>query len=128
MLNAALEEAVVQQNVPKTTVLLKQGADVHLTLSTAAFRGSLLTKVPASSRNMPLLCCLVEHGAELDWYSLRYVMEYGHMLPVAHAPLQDFLTNYVRTRRNPANTCYAMALCLSIVAKEHTSKVSPAWA
>jgi hypothetical protein len=45
MLNAALEGAVVKQNVPKTAVLQKQGADVHLTLSSAAFRGSLLTKV-----------------------------------------------------------------------------------
>lgn len=80
-------------------------------------------QVPAVWRNMPLLCCLVEHGAELDWYGLKYVLQYGHMLPVAHAPLQDFLTNYVRTRRNPANTCYAIALCFSMVAKEHTSKV-----
>jgi hypothetical protein len=45
------------------------------------------------------------------------------MLPVAHAPLHDFLTNYVRTGRNPANTCYAIALCFQMVAKEHASKV-----
>ena len=77
------------------------------------------------SNNMPMLCKLLEHGAELDWYALRYVLEQGHMLPTAHAPVEHLLTNYVRTRRNPANTTYAIALCLHTVAKEHTSKVRP---
>eukprot|EP00191_Tetraselmis_sp_GSL018_P006922 CAMPEP_0177615510 /NCGR_PEP_ID=MMETSP0419_2-20121207/23490_1 /TAXON_ID=582737 /ORGANISM="Tetraselmis sp., Strain GSL018" /LENGTH=1504 /DNA_ID=CAMNT_0019113165 /DNA_START=266 /DNA_END=4780 /DNA_ORIENTATION=+ len=123
-LNEALEEAVVRQDVTKAEMLLKKGADAQITLSTASFRGCLLTKVPAMTHNMPMLCCLVEHGAELDWYSLMYVLQFSHVLPAAHAPVSDFLTRYVRAGRNPANTCYAIALGLANVAKEHTSKAS----
>ena len=75
------------------------------------------------AQNMPMLCCLVTHGAELDYHGLKYVLEYGHLLPVNHAPIQAFLCKYVRTTRNPANTCYAIAQALSVAAKEHTSKV-----
>lgn len=140
----------MRQDVLKADLLLKEGADVDITLCAAAFRGSLLTKVgqvaaggrgrrrqgaallslavlrqvPAMTRNMPMLCCLVEHGAELDWYSLNYVLEHSHLLPAPHAPLEHFLTKYVRATRNPANTCYAIAHCLSNAAKDIASKVS----
>eukprot|EP00873_Tetraselmis_striata_P009194 jgi/Tetstr1/429458/TSEL_019366.t1 len=119
-LNDSLVEAIFECDVEKAEKLLKAGANVTITLTRSRHgvpRGALLTNAAAATHNMPMLCCLLDHGAELDWASLDFLVRQSDLLPASRGGLEKLLTGYVRTRRNPLNTCYAIAYSLNAAKK-----------